>query len=95
MTIALIATNPRFRLGHIVATPGALEKFTPEEIAEAIRRHSQGDWGDMSEPDAYENELALKERFRVLSIYTFRETKLWVITEADRSSTCALLPSEY
>jgi hypothetical protein len=37
-----------------------------------------------------------EQQARVLSSYpTAFGEKLWVITEADRSSTCILLPDEY
>jgi hypothetical protein len=33
---------------------------------------------------------------RLLSAYkTLKGQKIWIITEADRSSSCVLLPSEY
>jgi hypothetical protein len=32
---------------------------------------------------------------RLLSSYKFRGLELWVVTEADRSVTTVLLPSEY
>jgi hypothetical protein len=95
MTTIIIAAPTRFPLGQIAMTPGASETFTPEQIAEALRRHASGDWGDVCKTDAEENELSLKEGFRLMSVYTFDEKKLWVITEADRSVTTALLPDEY
>jgi hypothetical protein len=55
-----------------------------------------GDWGDLSEEDRKENEFFLVHRFRLLSSYRLRNgVKVWVITEADRSSTTLLLPDEY
>lgn len=34
--------------------------------------------------------------FRLLSAYTLPTShRIWIITEADRSSTCILLPEEY
>ena len=30
-----------------------------------------------------------------MSVYSVNETRVWIITEADRSSTTILLPSEY
>jgi len=90
--------SARFSLGRLVATPGALEalKRTQTVTGHILYRHSTGDWGDVCEADKRENELSLKEGFRILSAYTLRDgTKIWVITEADRSSTCILLPSEY
>ena len=89
---------PRFALGQIVSTPGALEAFgeagqTPLEF---LARHVAGDWGQVDKADAAENELSVKEGFRILSAYTLKNgTRIWVITEADRSSTCVLLPTEY
>ena len=54
------------------------------------------DWGEVSEEDAQENELSLEQGFRLLSNYqTGKGQQLWIITEADRSATTVLLPSEY
>ena len=54
------------------------------------------DWGELSEDDVRENELSLDEGFRLLSNYrTTKGQQLWIITEADRSATTILLPSEY
>jgi hypothetical protein len=61
-----------------------------------LRRHISQDWGELSEEDVRENELALREGFRLLSAYrTNAGDRIWVITEADRSATTILLPSEY
>jgi hypothetical protein len=54
------------------------------------------DWGDLDEDDVRENELSLEKGFRLLSNYrTGKGQPLWVITEADRSATTVLLPTEY
>jgi hypothetical protein len=91
--------KPLFKLGQIVATPGALSALgedgtTSESL---LRRHVTGDWGELSEDDRRENELSIQEGFRILSAYKLPRTgaKLWVITEADRSATTLLLPDEY
>lgn len=90
--------EPRFPLGQIVATPGALEAFraadqTPEEF---LARHVSGDWGNLDEEDKAENELSLEKGFRLLSAYQLSTgVKIWVITERDRSATTILLPDEY
>ena len=61
-----------------------------------LARHVVGDWGDLDEDDRAENELSIREGFRLLSAYHLRDgTRIWIITEADRSSTTVLLPSEY
>lgn len=88
----------RFSLGQTVATPGALAALTQaaQSPSEFVCRHISGDWGDVDAEDQQANEDALVHGHRLLSAYrTKRGTKLWVITEADRSSTCVLLPEEY
>lgn len=85
-----------FELGALVATPGALEVLGPEEAPVLLRRHASGDWGDVPPGDTKENQRSLKHGWRILSSYeTVSGEKVWIITEADRSSTCILLPSEY
>ena len=85
-----------FPLGGIFATPGALEKISPEDRINALARHARGDWGDTCPEDWAENELSLKEGFRLFSVYhTESKLKFWIITEADRSVTTILLPDEY
>ena len=65
-------------------------------LGDLLRRHASGDWGDLSPEDLRANEEALKDGDRLLSAYNLKSgVKLWVITEADRSSTCILLPDEY
>jgi hypothetical protein len=88
----------RFALGQIVSTPGALQAFdkagpTPLEF---LARHAGGDCGEISQDDFQENELSVQQGFRVLSAYKLKTgVRIWIITEADRSSTCILLPEEY
>ena len=85
----------RFPLGQLVITPAAAGRLTPGEIADGIIRHARGDWVDISPGDAAENELSLREGFRLLSAYGRGDRRFWVITEADRSATTVLLPEDY
>ena len=88
----------RFPLGQTYITPGAEEALmiAGQTGIEFLRRHMSNDWGDLSDEDVRENELSLKEGFRLLSAYrTAKGQKLWIITEADRSATTILLPDEY
>jgi hypothetical protein len=90
--------TPLFDLGRVVATPGALALLVSagENPANLLERHASGDWGEVPPEDARENERSLKYGFRILSSYPVGAgERVWVITEADRSSTCLLLPSEY
>jgi hypothetical protein len=89
---------PKFPLGQTVATPGALAALadSSQSPGDFIQRHHAGDWGQVGKADAEANELGLKDGDRLFSVYkTLKGVKLWVITEADRSSTCILLPEEY
>jgi hypothetical protein len=88
----------QLQLGQIVATSGALAAFeeSGEQPGDFLRRHASGDWGDLCEEDRKENEFSLLHGFRLLSSYTLSSgTKIWVISEADRSATTILLPEEY
>ena len=92
------SNQPRFSLGQCVATPGAIDAIAEsgEEQCSFVRRHHGGDWGQVCEEDAQANEDALTHGGRLLSVYfTKNNTKLYVITEADRSVTTVLLADEY
>ena len=85
-----------FPLGQLVATRGVLDSIDQVEVLHALSRHAHGDWGDVDEADRVENELSLREGFRLLSVFhTKMGQKFWVITEADRSVTTVLLPEDY
>ena len=90
--------KPLFRLGQVVATPGALTEFEKagQSPWEFLSRHVLGDWGDVGDEDKEANDRSVEEGSRILSAYLLKtDTKIWIITEADRSSTCLLLPDEY
>ena len=92
-------TFARFPLGKTYITPGAEEALAlmiaGQTGIDFLRRHVSGDFGELTDEDSQENELSLREGFRVLSAYRItRGQRLWIITEADRSSTTILLASE-
>jgi len=92
------ATQQRFPLGQTCATPGALESLSDagQDAAQFLSRHQSGDWGDLSDEDKRENEFSVDKELRIFSAYHLSDgTKIWIITEADRSATTILLPSEY
>lgn len=79
---------------------------TEEKIAflkHCLDRHMRFDWGDVDAEDAHANDAAISTDDRLLSAYNIPEdmqdhegdTKIWIITEADRSATTILFPSEY
>lgn len=93
-----LANVPLFPIGKLAATPGALELLDFAEVDgfSLVRRHQSGDWGSLCSEDAEQNRLALESGARVLSSYEVLDgQRIWIITEADRSATTLLLPSEY
>ncbi len=91
-------SGSRFPLGRMLATPGALRAFevADEPLLPYLERHARGEWGDLDEEDRRENDYSLTRHLRLLSAYRLRNgTKVWIITEADRSATTVLLPEEY
>ncbi len=107
MTTQDAPRRPRFALGQVVATPGALALLDRARVSplSVLARHLRGDWGAVDAHDASLNELAVLAGSRILSSYEVRDEsaetssaaaeRLWFITEADRSVTTLLLPSEY
>jgi hypothetical protein len=93
----------KFRLGRLVATPGALEALgrAGQEPFCFLERHARGDWGEVDAEDGRLNDEAVRDGSRIFSVYrTLQGEKLWIITEAvgddgRRASTCILLPEEY
>jgi hypothetical protein len=90
--------KPLFDLGQVVGTPEALQALEDagQHPGELLARHVTGEWGNLCDEDKAENELSVEQGFRILSAYELQTgTKVWVITEADRSATTFLLPEEY
>jgi len=93
--------KPLFPLGDCYLTPGINSLVEQQELSvqDYLLRHQCGDWGTVGKEDAAENELSLKEGYRILSAYEVETKtgaiKIWIITEADRSVTTILLPEEY
>jgi hypothetical protein len=97
-----------FELGRIVATSSVAAFFEDDEARQGfmglcLRRHTVCDWGDLDREDVRANAKALKSGDRLLSSYIIPpslvegvyDTKLWIITESDRSCTTILFPSDY
>ena len=95
----------RFALGSLVATPGALrvlQQFGVDPLS-LFARHVSGDFGELDAHDLRANEEAIACGFRVFSAYTLsrdlgskpESTRIWCITEADRSVTTLLRPEDY
>lgn len=88
---------PSGMLVAIVATPAALAAAREAGVALSalLSKHLRGEWGDLDAYDAQANEDALERGGRLFSSYQTAAGKIWIITEADRSATTVLLPSDY
>lgn len=92
---------PLFRTGQVVGTPGALRLLNQAGVnpMDLLVRHVLGDDGDLCDEDRDANRKAIALGGRVFSSYEvgtgLKATKVWIITEADRSSSTILLPEEY
>jgi len=99
-----LTTKAKFSLGKLTWTRGINKKIADDEkfasfIWESLKKHAKGDWGDLSKEDKQENEFSLDKYLRLFSAYIYekngRDFEIWIITEADRSSTTILSPGEY
>lgn len=93
-----IIIDSKFNVGNVVATTSLFEhcKVNNFSLLPYLVRHAQGDWGDVCQEDKEANDEALKSGERLLSAYTLPDgEKIWIITEADRSSTTLLFPEDY
>ena len=89
-----------FTLGQVLMTANIqslieYSQLTNEFIFESLKRHVRGDWGNLEDEDKAVNDESLKTGCRILSAYKHNEIDIWIITEADRSATTVLLPSDY
>ena len=94
----IVIGKPKFQIGRLVASQGAKEAMADagQNAMHFVSRHIVGDWGECCEEDRQANENALVHGERLLSVYrTSKGIKLWVLTEADRTLTCVLLPGDY
>jgi hypothetical protein len=85
-------------LGQLVSTPGALDALAKagRNGSELFDRHRRGGLGEVDAGDCAANDRAVADGDRILSDYLLKDqTKVWIITEADRSVTTLLLPDEY
>jgi len=95
------AKDQKFEAGQIVMTAGVCERAAEDDqfaaqVQASLARHLSGDWGDLEEEDTQENEFSLDKYLRLFSSYVLADGgSLWIITEADRSVTTMLFPSEY
>jgi hypothetical protein len=87
--------SPKFPLGRVVMTANAARRLAWHALKDGLRRHAEGDWGDLDPEDIHSNEAALKHGGRLLSAYGQSALRFRIITEWDRSVTTILMPEDY
>ena len=64
-------------------------------MAEVLRRHQCGDYGDSEPEDVYQNRRSLANCGMIMSLFhTMMGVEFWVQTHGSRSHTLILLPGE-
>jgi hypothetical protein len=92
-----VHVSKHFRLGELSCTPEAERVLAAsgQLATDFLLRHMQCDWGNVSEQDWSVNKEGLETGGRLKSVYkTLNGETIWIVTEADRSKTTVLLPSE-
>jgi hypothetical protein len=86
-----------FPIGALIFSEG-IERLMNEgrlDPTPYFQRHMRGDWGDVADYKWQENNAALTSGGRLDSFYVAtREMSIRIFTEADRSATHLVLPSE-
>jgi hypothetical protein len=94
----------KFKLGQLTMTRGVNDTIADHKqfakfVLASLDRYRAGDWGEMEQADKNSNEEAVTSGdLRIFAAYEHpsrKEWKIWIITEADRSSTTILFPSDY
>ncbi|MCW0161158.1 hypothetical protein OIV56_00300 [Burkholderia pseudomallei] len=92
------SSEPLFPPGRVIMTVGVDELIKTGRLNPYpyLFCHLRGDWGDLCDEDRRRNDAAVNSGERLFSEYKVSPSlTLWIITEADRSATTVLLPSEY
>lgn len=89
--------NLLFPIGALIFSEG-IDRLMREgrlDPTPYFQRHTRGDWGDITDDRWQQNNAALLSGDRLDSLFIVtRELTIRVVTEADRSSTRILLPSD-
>jgi hypothetical protein len=95
--IVELKVAPKFEVNKIVATPACMKVVDPDYAVTCLANHMTGDWGLVDDEDRMANDAAVERGARILSSWPLPDGagEFWILTEADRSVTTFLLPSEY
>jgi hypothetical protein len=88
-------TKPRFPLGAVIVTRGAMRVLAEKDILSALHRHRCGDWGTANRAARRVNDKAVRYGGEIFTHWESSGFDFWIITNGDRSVTTILLPDEY
>ncbi|MDP9154399.1 MAG: hypothetical protein M3O74_09125 [Pseudomonadota bacterium] len=89
--------RPLFHCGRVQITFKAIAALEAANVNAVLllARHINGDWGDIHKSERRHNERAVHTGARLISNYSIEPGKaIWIVTEADRSTTTLMLPEE-
>ena len=89
--------NNKFQLGQVLITK-QLHDFVMKNdipILKYLRRHSSCDWGDLDDEDWRQNNDAIDNNYPIISVYNVNNKKIFIVTEADKSTTTMCFADEY
>jgi hypothetical protein len=101
-----MATAAKFELGKIMYSAGVVKKRNEDGgfvlfVRHCLRRHSEGDWGELDSRARQTNDAAILDGSRIISTYAVpdaspnpEKARIWILTERDRSATMVFFLSE-
>lgn len=92
-----------FEIGRLLATRGVQDKMNESQmffafVRDAFGRYQKYDWGELCDEDKEQNDDAVKRgEGHIFASYNYPpdKSRVWIITESDRSATTILFPDEY
>jgi hypothetical protein len=84
----------KVHFNNIVPLDNVWEDYPMRDIEKCLRRHEQGDWGDISDIDKQANDYALNLEYPLISEYQFYGRILRIVTDAYRKETLLILLDE-
>lgn len=92
-----------FKLGRLTATSSISAEMEDSMafcrfVLKSVSRYGAGDWGELSARDKLSNDSAvINGDDMILGVYVSKElqNKIYILTDANRSFTTVMFPSEY
>ena len=91
-----IGFGSQIELGAIVLTQQAYRLLPMDEVNLCLQLHMGGYWGELRPYEQEQNEIALLNGGRLMSVYeSLTGVSFWIVTQPDRAFTTVLLDWEF